>query len=171
MISFVNAWKSFGRNAFVFDGRSSRAAFWWIILGLILAGTFTYLVFDSLILGNGIYSDNFYEVTSYTFTFAFGIVLLLPILSLLVRRFHDAGVSPIIFVLILLVPLTIAISLELISRGEDSPTASIYDTNILLSILSSINNYSQAIVLIAIVSICLIPSRFSRYLKYPMDFY
>lgn len=171
MISPINAWKSFGRNAFVFEGRSSRAAFWWVILGLILAGSLIYLVFDSLILGNGFYSENFYEIKSYTFTFVFGITLLLPLLSLTVRRFHDAGISPLILAAILLIPLSIAITMELISRSNGNLYNITSNTNLFLSILDLVNNYSPLLILLTIITICMMPSRFSRYLKYPMDSY
>lgn len=171
MLNFADAWKSFGKNAFTFDGRSSRAAFWWVILGLLIFGSITFFLVDSLLTGNGIYGENVYEIKSYSFTVAFAIASLLPLLSLTVRRFHDAGVSPIFFSIIVLLPVATYVALEMLSSGDIEGYRALEHSSFIISILYAIQDYALFGVVISLIVICCIPSRFSRYLKYPMDDY
>lgn len=76
-VDFLQAIKLFFSKGFTFSGRSTRAEYWYAIL-FILIVTIILNVFGSV--GNIINS-------------VFSLVCLVPILSLVTRRFHDTGRS------------------------------------------------------------------------------
>jgi len=78
-MNFSEAVKAFFTNYVNFSGRAGRAEFWWayvfLIIGNILTSLLDGLIGDDSVLINGLWS----------------LVIFLPSLSILVRRFHDIG--------------------------------------------------------------------------------
>lgn len=86
-MTFGNAVGSFWRNYFGFSGRATRAEYWWVVL--FVAITAALLTFLDLIL----FEDLLFEVGVGPFVIVYMISLFFPYLALLVRRFHDVGMS------------------------------------------------------------------------------
>jgi uncharacterized membrane protein YhaH (DUF805 family) len=84
-MDFVGAIKSGFRNYAVFQGRASRSEFWWWMLFAILANIVASIL-DAVFFGMGPgHFGVFGPITS--------LALLLPGLSVLVRRLHDTDHS------------------------------------------------------------------------------
>jgi uncharacterized membrane protein YhaH (DUF805 family) len=81
MVDPQDAVRLFVRNALVFEGRSSRAAFWWPVLGLVAAGFMVSMVDRVVLFGLPLLG------------FVFVVVTFVPGLALMVRRLHDIGKS------------------------------------------------------------------------------
>jgi uncharacterized membrane protein YhaH (DUF805 family) len=77
-MSFTDAVKSGFDHYTKFDGRASRPAFWWWFLFLILVGIVVSII-DSAIFGSTILS------------FIVSLGLILPNLSVAIRRLHDTN--------------------------------------------------------------------------------
>tara|TARA_B110000014_G_C20125444_1_gene599063 strand:- start:1714 stop:2172 length:459 start_codon:yes stop_codon:yes gene_type:complete len=78
------------KNYFNFQGKASRAEYWWFVLFLFVSSvvvSFTEAVAVGISQGADFDPENFYP---YFFTL-YMIFLVLPSLSVTVRRFHDAG--------------------------------------------------------------------------------
>lgn len=73
-VDFITAVKMFFMNYANFKGRSTRAEYWWAMLGMFLI---------SLILG----------WISDTLSGIFSLAIIIPSLAILTRRFHDIGKS------------------------------------------------------------------------------
>ena len=96
----INAYKNFFKNYAEFTGRSPRPDFWWVWLGnLILSIPFWiiyfYIVYFSTVMDS--VSDSASEATFMVFGLVaiiyavFYLAILVPTLSLSVRRLRDAG--------------------------------------------------------------------------------
>ena len=89
-MDFAGAVKAGFKNYFRFRGRATRSEYWWFVLFAFLVSIVASVI-DMLIskesVGNGV-----------------GLVLFLPQLTLLIRRFRDTGVSP-YWLLTYLIPL------------------------------------------------------------------
>jgi uncharacterized membrane protein YhaH (DUF805 family) len=115
-VGFFQAFKLFFTHYVDFEGKSTRAAYWWwqlweFLFGIILG---VVLVF-SLVLPLSMHGDG--EITGAAASRIFaGIIIpiliavlwglgtLVPRISLLVRRFRDAGVNPLLVLITLGVP-------------------------------------------------------------------
>ena len=118
MTSFPDAIKLFFRRCFDFRGRSTRAEYWWAILFLILV-SLVLAGIDALI-------GTFDSELGIGFLGAFGgLVLLIPEISLGVRRLHDINKSG--KLILLLLPMYLSFffplpdSISLISFGLSLP--------------------------------------------------
>lgn len=91
MISFTDAVKNGFQKAFVLQGRATRAEYWWWAL-------FIWLVILPLITIPGVLSSTFNATPIVTdkFYFLLGlwlVIIIVPTISLSVRRLHDIGKS------------------------------------------------------------------------------
>lgn len=164
MTSFGDAWKSFLTNAFNFDGRSTRAAFWWVILGLTILGVSFYLLIERVNFGVAETSSS--NILSYILVVL--LVFILPLMSLTVRRFQDTGVSPIILGLCAAFPVLSFATLCIAASGRIEEYRESSDGT-LDRIIILLNDYSAYVAAGVIIVIVCLPSGFSKYLKYPMD--
>lgn len=108
-----------------FRGRAPRAEFWWFMLFIFL-GQLACSVLDGLIFnraqfaaGNGFF---FYAVNGGPIGTIFSIVVLLPAISVGVRRLHDTNRSA-WWLLLTLVPLigSLVLLYFFVSRAPDAP--------------------------------------------------
>lgn len=76
-VTFPEAIKSFFANYANFKGRSTRAEYWWVVL-------FTLLV--SWVLA-------FFGTFGSILSWIFSVAIIIPMLALTTRRFHDVGLS------------------------------------------------------------------------------
>ncbi len=94
-----------------FDGLSGRSAYWWSLMGLGMIGGAFYLWMRSrqmVISVTAIFTADVVLVSLLFLT----TILLLPVVSLHVRRYRDAGITPWLLLLTLFLPLVL-IYLEL----------------------------------------------------------
>lgn len=89
-MGFIDAVKSAFRKYVVFSGRAARSEYWWFFLfamiGSIVAG-----ILDLVLFGSSVTTETSYSATT-AFTplnTLFSLAILLPSLSISVRRFHD----------------------------------------------------------------------------------
>ena len=111
MIEFTEAVKLFYSNYVKFEGRSTRAEYWWVQLYLV----FVLIVFAVLMVFSagstgGLDAESLSPITGlFALLFiVFVIAHVLPGISLQVRRFHDLGQTGwlvLVFVLLGLIPL------------------------------------------------------------------
>ena len=97
-----SGFKTFWRRAFDFRGRTSRAEFWWGVLGnaLIMLALIFYL-FVSLLCFESVI--NAFSIIMIVLFSLFCLVELLPSISLIFRRMHDIGKSG-AYILVLFIP-------------------------------------------------------------------
>lgn len=90
--SFIECYRLFFQNAFVFNTRSRRAEFAYVMLGntLIFVGFFLIDIWGEKALNN--YWQEYSDITAYLF-FGMIAILLVPWFSLICRRMHDANRS------------------------------------------------------------------------------
>lgn len=88
MVSFGEAFPLMLKNYAKFQGRSSRGAFWWATLVIVLI-SFATAIIDMILFSSFVASTNGNGPVSILASLA----LLLPILGLTVRRLHDVGRS------------------------------------------------------------------------------
>lgn len=83
-------------NIFNFSGRSTRSEFWWPYAALIIA-SITAGVFDAMMVAKVIQEQGemgLFSLSAFDFSSMYvGVITLIPLLSLSVRRLHDAGFS------------------------------------------------------------------------------
>ena len=98
-----SGFKAFWRRAFDFRGRTSRAEFWWGVLGnaLIMLALIFYL-FVSLLCFESVI--NAFSIIMIVLFSLFCLVELLPSISLIFRRMHDIGKSG-AYILVLFIPI------------------------------------------------------------------
>lgn len=92
MVTFGAAIKLAWQQYFKFSGKSTRAEYWWIALFAYLVGVAVGLI-DVALGIDKIFGDSV-SLLGGPFELAFTLFFFIPQLSLLVRRFRDAGVSP-----------------------------------------------------------------------------
>jgi uncharacterized membrane protein YhaH (DUF805 family) len=85
-VSFIEALTLFFMNYFQFNGRSSRGAYWWYVLAAILAGMGTGILDMALF-------SQLVEAGVSPINTLLSLALLIPGISLGVRRLHDVGRS------------------------------------------------------------------------------
>ena len=86
-MSFGVAVKSFWKNYAVFRGRARRSEVWWVLL-FIFVLSFPIALIDTLV-----FYDVIVQTGSGPLSLLMLLVLFVPSLSLMVRRFHDVGLS------------------------------------------------------------------------------
>jgi uncharacterized membrane protein YhaH (DUF805 family) len=166
-MNFQFAWLHFLRNAFVFEGRTSRPVFLQIALSLIAASAFISVVVSLFFPSGSVRVLIDFQQVFRIFS-ALSLVLILPMMSLLVRRFQDAGWSSwwlfgtFISVVLLYAGVTYA--------SDDMIASSIQkQSDGLMDILVETNIVGFAATLF-LFSIALRPSKgMSRYIIYPRD--
>ena len=97
MMKFGAAVKAFWKNYAVFSGRARRSEYWWAVL-FLLAVSFPIALIDTVV-----FFDTIVQTGSGPLSILFLLVILLPSISLLIRRFHDVGLSG-WFVLLAFIP-------------------------------------------------------------------
>ena len=91
----VEAVKKFFRNYANFNGRSTRADYWWVVLASFLCGFVIGFVF-------GLMGESGVKLAT-TVSSLFSLAILVPSLAITVRRLHDINKSG-WFILISLIP-------------------------------------------------------------------
>ena len=84
MHNFYCVTKDFFKNCFIFEGRCSRAEFWWPVLVVVLPINIAVIVVGRLI-------EDFSAL--YSLFHILQLTLLIPVLSAVVRRLHDLDIS------------------------------------------------------------------------------
>ncbi len=101
-VGFVEAYKLYWKNAFNFSGRASVAEYWFAILWNIIISVAISILFVVVLIGLifGLAGTNFLYMplglsvlVLLIVAFVWGIVNLIPGISLMVRRLHDSGKS------------------------------------------------------------------------------
>lgn len=114
--NLVGAVKLFFSNYVNFKGRSTRSEYWWVILASFILG-FVLGIFNAISIGaNG-------GEPSTLFTIVFLLIelaILVPSLSLCIRRLHDVGKSG-WFLLLAFVPIANLYLLYLYVQPSDGP--------------------------------------------------
>ncbi|MBC2260447.1 DUF805 domain-containing protein [Listeria sp. FSL L7-0091] len=110
-MGFLEAYKSFWKNYVNFSGRAPRSAYWFVVLWNTII--FAVLYFLALIFGISIFMESALGGTGIAssggalfmmvLVWLYLLAILLPTISLMVRRLHDAGKSG-LFVLFNLIP-------------------------------------------------------------------
>ncbi|TPR43874.1 DUF805 domain-containing protein [Apilactobacillus micheneri] len=98
MVGMWEAYKLFFMNYVNFSGKSSRAEYWWVrLINFIIEFIFV-IIGIGLILGYVANTSNFamlwYGIILFMFPSFYGLVILIPGISLLIRRYRDTGISP-----------------------------------------------------------------------------
>lgn len=77
-----------------FSGRAVRSEFWWFAL-FVFAGNMLLGIVDSLLFGTTVTTDTGFSASTDTpiLSGIFGLAMLLPMISVAVRRLHDVGRS------------------------------------------------------------------------------
>lgn len=96
-MNFGDAVKSFWTKYVDFTGRARRSEYWWVVLFVVIV-TLPLTIVDQLL-----FQDVLLEAGIGVLTSFFTLAILLPGLSLSVRRLHDIGMSG-WFVLLFLIP-------------------------------------------------------------------
>lgn len=95
-MGFFKAYASFWNNYFNFGGRSSRSAYWWVQLWNFLIFVIV-LAFTIVPVVNAIVTRNYgslgFSLLFIILYFVYVLAILIPSISLSVRRFHDANIS------------------------------------------------------------------------------
>lgn len=93
-MNFFDSIKAFWRGYATFKGRTSRAGFWWAMLFLALAGAAISIAFPGKNVVETIWDG--FEVMDYkesAMENLWSLAVLLPSISITVRRLHDMGRS------------------------------------------------------------------------------
>jgi uncharacterized membrane protein YhaH (DUF805 family) len=96
-MNFGDAVKSFWSKYVDFSGRARRSEYWWVVLFLVIV-TLPLSIVDLVLFGELVLDAGIGVLTAL-----FTLAILLPGLSLSVRRLHDIGMSG-WFVLLFLIP-------------------------------------------------------------------
>ena len=83
MVGFGDSIGLFFKNFFAFEGRSSRGAYWWVTLALVILTIITMMIDGILFPGN----------PATPVSNIFSLLTLVPSISVSVRRLHDIGRS------------------------------------------------------------------------------
>ncbi|MFT8390522.1 MAG: DUF805 domain-containing protein [Sporolactobacillus sp.] len=110
-MGFFAAYAAFWKNYIHFGGRSSRSAFWWVQLWNFLISIIIFaIVIGPLI--HAIITKNFAElgiaiIIVLSLYILYWLAVLIPSLSLAVRRFHDVNLSAWWYVGLCVLPLVL----------------------------------------------------------------
>mgnify|MGYP004465747331 CR=1 FL=1 len=124
-----------------FDGRSKRAAFVWPMIGLlIITGLFTvWLRTQAAVINMTTIFESGPILVTMLFTYA---ILAVPFISLHIRRYRDAGVSPWALLGTLFLPL-ILLSLDNLSAPVVGVAGALLVINVIVGLLPSRPVYAQ----------------------------
>ncbi|MFZ2510911.1 MAG: DUF805 domain-containing protein, partial [Gordonia sp. (in: high G+C Gram-positive bacteria)] len=126
-IGFVDAYKRVFQKYATFDGRASRAEFWWWTLANFVVVLVLYaLVFAFAFSGDG--SGSGMSVIGGIFgilLLIYALAVIVPSIAVTVRRLHDAGYSG-WFYLVTFIPFVGGIALIVLCAMETSPKAAQY---------------------------------------------
>lgn len=111
-VNIVDAVKLFFSNYVNFRGRSTRSEYWWVMVASIFISIIIAII-------NGIIAVATDE-PSVLFTTIVCLALLLPIISLCIRRLHDVGKSG-WFILLALLPIVDLYLIYLYCQPSDGP--------------------------------------------------
>ncbi|MGX7418211.1 DUF805 domain-containing protein [Carnobacterium gallinarum] len=98
-MNIIDAYKAFWLNYVNFNGRASRSEYWWpTAINMIISSIFNAMYFTSLMvyLNEATVTGNTLSATLPTMPILgviFGLAVVLPSLSLLIRRLHDTNKS------------------------------------------------------------------------------
>lgn len=107
-MSWGSAIKEFVARAFDFNGRSSRAAYWWVELTL-------FVIYGPIL----IFAEDFNSVwidRAKIFEIVTGLILLVPMFSLTIRRLRDVGMRPVYAYSLEVSSLALTIATDLMSN-------------------------------------------------------
>lgn len=132
--TFGQAWKRFWRKYADFTGRASRSEFWWAYLGVVITVFAAYFLLLFVSLGGFAIASNsdiavgtgLVAMLLSMLLFAGYIALILPLISISVRRLHDAG-YPGTYYLLGFIPIAGGIILLVYLASESKPQGAIYD--------------------------------------------
>lgn len=102
MMTFVEAFKSFWKNYFNFNGRASRREYWFVVLWNVIVGavlgfglglSFVGMIASAVSFGDGFSASAVFASFFGGLLAIYSLVALIPTLSLSVRRYHDTGLS------------------------------------------------------------------------------
>ena len=132
--TMVQAWQRFWKKYAVFSGRASRSEYWFAYLWVMILGFGAYLLLGILAVMAGVMSNNSGAGNALAVsTGLLGLILvagylalLLPMLSVSIRRLHDAG-YPGVYYLFSLIPFVGSILLLVFLVGESKPQGAMYD--------------------------------------------
>ena len=111
-VGLLTAWRDFFKGYFDFKGNTTRSAYWW---GFLLQ---TIIMFIGDLFVANAYSMSFSagsEAPIVKVLTGIGVVIvvaiILPIITLIVRRFRDVGLKPVSIVILLVLPVVIELIL------------------------------------------------------------
>jgi uncharacterized membrane protein YhaH (DUF805 family) len=113
-VKFGAAVKAFWKNYAVFRGRAKRSEYWWAVL-FIVAVSFPIALIDTLV-----FFDTLVQTGSGPLSIVYLLVIFLPSLTLLVRRFQDVGLNG-WFVVLTLIPFAGAVFALVVSLLPSQP--------------------------------------------------
>lgn len=183
-VGFGQAFKNFWKNYANFKGRARRSEYWWMMLWhLIFSLPLIFVVFiGTIFLGLGA-AENTDDASAgllviglllFFIAGIYGLIYflatLVPYLSLLVRRFHDAGRGTVLPIIIFIISVVLSIFIQV--YGNLSRPDLTLDYIIVLMIVSVI---SLAMGVYTIVIACLDSKRgrnpYGESKKYPSELY
>ena len=95
----IGAMKLFFKNYVNFSGRSRRSEYWWPVLGCGIVNFILYIVFLGSMTA-GLLSENEVSagvggalIVSFILILIFNLAIIVPSLSVMIRRLHDIGKS------------------------------------------------------------------------------
>ncbi|MBF2680168.1 DUF805 domain-containing protein [Listeria innocua] len=110
-MGFLEAYKSFWKNYVNFSGRAPRSAYWYVVVWNVII--FAVLYFLAFVFGISIFMENALGGTGIAssggalfmmvLVLLYLLAVLLPTISLMVRRLHDSGKSG-LYLLLDLIP-------------------------------------------------------------------
>lgn len=120
-MGFLQAYGAYWTNYVNFRGRSSRSAYWWVQLWNFLI----FILFLILIIGpliRSIATNDFANlgialIAIFTYVI-YLLAILIPSISLGIRRFHDANVSAWWYVGLVIIPNAIEGSIDIATDGQ-----------------------------------------------------
>ena len=110
-----------GYSRGAFSGRARRREYWMFVL-------FQYIFFICAIILDAVFGFNWVDTGFGPITISFSLFLIIPSLTLTVRRLHDIGRSG-WMILIALVPIIGAIWLIILMVTDSNPSENIYGEN------------------------------------------
>ncbi|EAD2029951.1 DUF805 domain-containing protein [Listeria monocytogenes] len=104
-MGFLEAYKSFWKNYFKFNGRSSRSAYWYTMIANSIIILVLYMLLIMIIVGNinnGMSVSAGPVIVMSIIYYGYILAAIIPNISLTVRRLHDCGLSGFIALLYLI---------------------------------------------------------------------
>ena len=136
-ISFGKAFSRFFKKYATFSGRASRSEYWWWYLWSTIIGTVASIITSILTAATGTtttttsstyvgFSTMSTNPLAGTAFWIVGLALVIPTLALIVRRLHDANISG-LFALLLLIPFLGAVAVFIMMFLPSNPQGARFD--------------------------------------------